>query len=230
VRLRGGSFDEVTRYAESPAQAAARFADAGVPWLHVVDLDGARAGRPAQVAAIAEIARTVAGRTRVEAAGGIRTPADARGLLDLPIDRVVLGTAAVEHPDVVAELVAEFGSARIAVAVDVRDGSAVGRAWRGDAPRARALDIVARMGDLGVESLEVTAIDRDGSLAGPDLELLAAVASETNAQVIASGGIRSIEDLLAVRDAGCAGAIVGRSIHEGRLDLAAALERLSDRG
>jgi phosphoribosylformimino-5-aminoimidazole carboxamide ribotide isomerase len=225
VRLRSGAFDSATTYDGEPTEVALRLVRAGARSLHVVDLDGARAGSPRQsavVAAIVEAVQDLSAPPRVEAAGGIRTTRDAEELIGVGVDRIVLGTAAIERPDLVAELVRTFGADRVAVAVDVRGSLAVGDAWSAAAPVSPADEMVARLADAGVELFEVTAIERDGSLEGPNLGLLHRIAAATNARVIASGGIRSIGDLIAVREAGCAGAIVGRAAYEGGLDLAAA--------
>ncbi|HYM84175.1 MAG TPA: HisA/HisF-related TIM barrel protein, partial [Candidatus Dormibacteraeota bacterium] len=130
VRLVHGRFDRETAYAEDAAETARRFADAGVGWLHVVDLDGAIAGRPLQEAAIRSVVDAVDGRARVQVGGGIRTPEDARRILGLGAARVVVGTRAIEEPAFAAELVGELGAAAVCVALDVRDGIAVGEGWR----------------------------------------------------------------------------------------------------
>ncbi|HET7028828.1 MAG TPA: 1-(5-phosphoribosyl)-5-[(5-phosphoribosylamino)methylideneamino] imidazole-4-carboxamide isomerase [Candidatus Limnocylindrales bacterium] len=230
VRLRRGAFDSATTYDGDPAEVALRLVGAGARWLHVVDLDGARAGSPRQSAVVAAVVRAVQDvptPPRVEAAGGIRTSRDAEELIAVGVDRIVLGTAAIEHPDLVAELVRTVGADRVAVAVDVRGSVAVGDAWIAGAPASPADEMVARLRDVGVELFEVTAIERDGSLEGPDLALLHRIAAATSARVIASGGIRSIADLAAVRETGCAGAIVGRAAYEGGLDLAIAADALA---
>jgi phosphoribosylformimino-5-aminoimidazole carboxamide ribotide isomerase len=135
---------------------------------------------------------------------------------------VVLGTAALRHPGLVRDFVEARGSASVVVAVDVRDGRAVGNAWKG-ATGPRAADVIRAMTDVGAGLFEVTAIDRDGLLGGPDLALLEELVALDGARLIASGGIRDVRDLIATRDLGCSGAIVGRALYDGRLDLATAI-------
>ena len=223
VRLRQGDFERETRYDDDPAGVARAFADAGAAWIHVVDLDGARAGSPKQEAIVTGIAAAVSGRLRVEYGGGLRREDDATRVLDLGADRVVLGTTALADPDLLGLLVARHGADRVAVALDVREGLAVGEGWRKGATGTPILDAVDRVLGAGVDTLEVTAVSRDGGLEGPDLELLESVVRHGPYRVVASGGIRSIEDLLAVRRLGCVGAIVGRALYEGGLDLRAAI-------
>jgi phosphoribosylformimino-5-aminoimidazole carboxamide ribonucleotide (ProFAR) isomerase len=192
----------------------------------VVDLDGARDGASRQADAIASIVRSVGERVGCEVAGGLRDVAAVDAALKAGARRVVVGTAALRDPAFVARLVAAHGSDRIVVALDVRDGSAVGEGWRGDAVGIPVLAALDRLTAVGVTIFEVTAISRDGTLAGPDRDLLGRLASRDRIQVIASGGIAAIDDLLAVRSLGCAGAIVGRALYEGRITIGAALAAL----
>ncbi|MBI2776039.1 MAG: 1-(5-phosphoribosyl)-5-[(5-phosphoribosylamino)methylideneamino] imidazole-4-carboxamide isomerase [Chloroflexi bacterium] len=224
VRLREGDFARETTYADDPAAVARGFVDRGVRWLHLVDLDGARAGERIQVREVAAIIDAVGGRAAIEVGGGLRTAAAVAALLASGAARAVVGSAAIHDPGFAADLVKRHGPDRIAVALDVRDGEAVGQGWRPDAvgqATERALgDLIA----AGVRWFEVTAIARDGSLEGPDLELLQRVLAQAgDAKVIASGGIATVEDLLATWTAGCSGAIVGRALYEGDFDLARAI-------
>jgi phosphoribosylformimino-5-aminoimidazole carboxamide ribotide isomerase len=138
--------------------------------------------------------------------------------------RVAVGTAALRDAAFAAEIVRRHGAAHIAASIDVRDGLALGDSWRVGAPGLPADEAVRRLADAGVETFEVTAIDRDGLLGGPDLLLLGELVALERGRIIASGGVAGLGDLLAVRDAGCAGAIVGRALYEGRLDLAEAID------
>lgn len=225
VRLRGGRFDESTAYGDDPVEKALAFAAAGARWLHVVDLDGARTGIPSHAPAIAAILEATRAALAVEVAGGIRSASAATAWFDCGAARVVVGTAALDDPSVAGDLVREHGAGAVVAAIDVRDGMAVGHGWTRETgvPLATAVQWLA---GAGVATFEVTAIGRDGSLGGPDLDLLAAVVGFGAGAVIAAGGIRSIEDLRAVRNLGCSGAIVGRALYESRLDLAAALRAL----
>ena len=138
--------------------------------------------------------------------------------------RAVVGTAALRDPAFAGRLVATHGSERIVVAIDVRDGLALGEGWRAGAAGVRAEDALTMLADQGVTTFEATAIDRDGLLTGPDLDLLGRLVALGRGQVIASGGVASVADIRAVRELGCAGAILGRALYEGRIDLASAIE------
>ena len=196
--------------------------------LHVVDLDGARQGSPAQLPLIWALVARVRDRVRVEVAGGLRTNVDVADALAAGAARAVVGTSAIHDAVFAAALVRAHGADRVVVALDVRDGKAVGEGWRMGAAGVDAAEALARLADAGIRTFEVTAIDRDGSLDGPDLALLANLVALRGVEVIASGGIRSLEDLRAVRDIGCAGAIVGRALYEGRLDLGSAVSEFGD--
>ena len=229
VRLEQGDFDRETTFSDDPARQAVTFAEAGARWLHVVDLDGARAGAPSQVEAIAAIVRAVEGGVNVEVAGGLRTVESVAAVLAAGATRAVIGTVAVEDPDLATAMIDRFGADRVAIAVDVRDGLAVGRAWQAGAPGVNADALVRRLRRSGARTFEVTAVARDGLMSGPDLEALGRLIATSDAGIIASGGIRSIEDLHDVRRIGCAGAIVGRAIYDGTLDLREALDALDER-
>jgi phosphoribosylformimino-5-aminoimidazole carboxamide ribotide isomerase len=225
VRLSKGDFTRETVYDDDPAAVAERFAQAGARWLHVVDLDGAKCGERRQTDAVARIVAAAGESARCEVAGGLRDEAAVEAVLTAGAARAVVGTAALRDPDLVARLVARFGPDRIAIALDVRDGLAVGHGWVPGAGGVAAGEALAMLADRGAATFEVTAIDRDGLLGGPDLELLGRMVSLGRGDVIASAGISSLEDLDASRAIGCTGAIVGRAIYEGRLDLAEAASR-----
>jgi phosphoribosylformimino-5-aminoimidazole carboxamide ribotide isomerase len=230
VRLAQGRFDRQRVYSTDPAAVARGFARAGARTIHVVDLDAAVSGGGRSTAVLEAIAAAVAGSDRaprIQAAGGIRDAETAAATLNAGANRVVLGTAALRDPAFVANLVDRHGPDHVAVALDVRDGAAVGDGWVETAGTA-SLDVAARsLVDAGVTTFIVTAIDRDGLLGGPDLALLRRVLELTGRDVIASGGIASIDDLRRVRDAGCAGAIVGRAIYDGAIDLRDAIAALA---
>jgi phosphoribosylformimino-5-aminoimidazole carboxamide ribotide isomerase len=214
VRLTQGDFDRETAFSDDPVATALAFVEAGVRWLHVVDLDGARSGSPGNADVIGAVVDAVGQTATVERvlAAGAR--------------RVVIGTAAVREPPFAAELVARWGSASVVVAIDVRAGRALGDGWSTPASDDDPAAVIARLADAGVTTFEVTAIDRDGTMRGPDLALYDSLVGASSGTIIASGGISTLEDLRAVRDAGCAGAIVGRAIYEGRLSLGDALTSL----
>jgi phosphoribosylformimino-5-aminoimidazole carboxamide ribotide isomerase len=226
VRLLRGDFDQETVYGDDPLKIAARFVADGAPWLHVVDLDGARDPAARQLDMVAAIVRGVGESARVEVAGGIRDEESAAAMLAAGAARVVVGTAALHDPKFARRLVDRHGSQWVAVALDIRDGRAVGHGWVPGAPGTPVEDAVAALASAGVRTFEVTAIDRDGTMTGPDLELLARVVALGRGAVIASAGISTTDDLRAVRTLGCRGAIVGRSLYEGRFTIRAALAAL----
>lgn len=223
VRLRQGDFDRETAYSADPVEVATRFADAGARWLHVVDLDGARSGVPAHGQVIEAIVSAVEGRVRVEVAGGLRDEAAVANVLDFGAARAVVGTAVLRDPAFARRLVALHGAGRIAAAIDVRDGRAIGQGWSSDAPGLDPVEAMQRLGEAGIVTFEVTAIDRDGLLGGPEIELYERLVAVSGGSIIASGGLSSIEELGAVRELGCSGAIVGRALYEGQVGLVEAL-------
>jgi phosphoribosylformimino-5-aminoimidazole carboxamide ribotide isomerase len=221
VRLVEGDFARESDYGGDALAVARRFLAAGARMLHVVDLDGAREGRPVQLATVRAIA--AAGGVAIEAAGGLRTVEDVAAAFAAGANRVVVGTRALEEPAFARGLVDAYGADAIVAALDVRGGIAVGYGWREGKPGVAVEEALNRLANAGVETFEVTAVERDGRLEGPDLALLGRLVALGRGAVIASGGIRSLNDLRASRDTGCAGAIVGRALYEGRLDLAEAV-------
>ncbi|HEX8940686.1 MAG TPA: 1-(5-phosphoribosyl)-5-[(5-phosphoribosylamino)methylideneamino] imidazole-4-carboxamide isomerase [Candidatus Limnocylindrales bacterium] len=228
VRLVQGDFAREQAYADDPLDVVRSFALAGVRRLHLVDLDGASAGEPRQLAAVASIAAAAGAAVRCELGGGLRSLAAVEAAVDVGIDRVVLGTAALRDPVLVGDVLRRLGPDRVAVALDVRDGRAVGDGWRPGAGGRPVEEALRDLGRQGVATFEVTAIERDGLLGGPDLELLCRVVEVGAGAIVASGGLTTLADLRAVRAVGCAAAIVGRSLYEGRLDLASAMAVAAD--
>jgi phosphoribosylformimino-5-aminoimidazole carboxamide ribotide isomerase len=223
VRLRQGDFGRETAYSDDPVAVATGFVERGARWLHVVDLDGARDGTPAHREVIAAIVEAVGARASVEVAGGLRTREAVSAALESGAARAIVGTAVLEEPALAADLVETYGADRVAASLDVRDGLAVGRGWVPGSPGTPVRRTIATLVAAGVRWFEVTAIDRDGTLGGPDRELLTIATAEQGIHVIAAGGIASSADLRAVRDIGCAGAILGRALYDGTLDLEVAL-------
>jgi phosphoribosylformimino-5-aminoimidazole carboxamide ribotide isomerase len=224
VRLRQGDFAQEQVYDDDPGKVARGFAAAGAAWIHVVDLDGARAGERRQSSSVAGIVAEVApAGVRIQVAGGVRTLDDIAGVLASGADRVVLGTVALRDVELVRTAIDRHGPERIAVALDVRDGIAVGDGWLPGSVGVPVGDAHDRLERAGVATFIVTAIERDGLLGGPDLALLESIVQTTAGTVIASGGIRSVSDLEATRVIGCGGAIVGRAIYDGSLDLPSAI-------
>jgi phosphoribosylformimino-5-aminoimidazole carboxamide ribotide isomerase len=223
VRLSEGDFTRETVYGADPAEVAAGFVAAGTHWIHVVDLDGARAGARRQTDAVARIVAAAGPEVACEVAGGLRDEDAVAATLDSGAARVVVGTAALRDPSFAERLVARFGSERVAVALDVRDGLAVGQGWVSGASGVPAEEALGGLADRGVRTFVVTAIERDGLLAGPNLELLGRLIALDRGYIVASAGISSIEDIAAVRALGCSGAIIGRALYEGRIGLEDAL-------
>jgi len=226
VRLRQGDFAQETSYGDDPLAVARGFAAAGAEWLHLVDLDGARAGEPRQLEMAADVVAEVHGRMHVEIGGGLRTAEAVAGALGIGASRAVVGTAVLRDQAFAVSLVARHGPDRIVASIDVRDGLALGEGWRAGAPGMPVADAVRVLSDAGIATFEVTAIDRDGLLEGPDLALHRSLVALGRGRIIASGGVSSIDDVIAVQAAGCAGAIVGRALYEGRIDLAALVASL----
>ena len=235
VRLVEGDFTRETAYGGDPVAVAATFADAGARWIHVVDLDAARTGDPVNRPIVARIASAAGERgVNVQAGGGVRTAEDASALLDAGVARVVIGTAAVENPELVRHL-ADRWPGRVAVGLDHRGGEVRTRGWT-NATGRRVADLVPDVMAAGAEAVIVTDIGRDGRLAGPDIDGLTELLALTRAPIIASGGVRDLGDvksLAAIGGAemgGLAGVIAGKAIYEGRLDVAAALTALAQVG
>ena len=215
VRLRQGDFDAVVAQAGDPVELVARFAAARPPLVHVVDLDGARTGRirPDLVGRLA----AAASPTLVQASGGIRSPADAEALLNAGAARVVVGTAALESPATLAELASALEE-RLVVAVDAREGRVAVAGWSRMTELAPD-ELAERCAEAGVRRLLCTAIERDGTMAGPDLALLGRVRDRSGLPVLAAGGVRGEDDLDALAALGLEGAVVGRALLEGRVTL-----------
>lgn len=231
VRLVEGDFARETTYETDPLGSVRRWVEVGACRLHVVDLDGARAGRPIQVELIGRmVASARASDVPCQVAGGLRDGDAAGSALAAGADRVVLGTALLRDPGLAGRLVAAHGFARVVAALDVRDGLAVGEGWRVGAGGRPMADAMAQLLEAGVRIFAVTAIGRDGRLEGPDLDLYARVlAAAPTASIIASGGVTTVDDLRRLRDLGCQGAILGRALYDGRLDLGEALGVLGRR-
>ena len=227
VRLKQGDPNRQTTYASDPVEIAHRWAAAGAQWLHVVNLDGAFDAAEASAANRAALARIAAATTlKVQFGGGVRSLADVQAAFDAGATRVVIGTAAIEQPELVSAVLARYGAEALAVGLDSRDGLIVTRGWQ-EATPLTALAVGAQMRDRGVVHALYTEVGRDGMLSGVAAELTAALAQVTGLCVMASGGVRDMNDireLLAYAPRGVAGVLVGRSLYEGTLDLAEALE------
>jgi phosphoribosylformimino-5-aminoimidazole carboxamide ribotide isomerase len=218
VRLRQGDYARETVYGDDPVAVAREFVDAGAAWIHIVDLDAARSGRAENRDSIAAVTAAVAGRARIQTGGGVRNADAARALADAGVARVVMGSAAVAHPDLVDDV------ARIvpvAVGLDHRRGRLAVHGWTEESD----VSVTAALTRYGAASaFVITDIERDGLLVGPDVDGLAAAVAATTIPVIASGGVANLEDVraLAAID-GLHGIITGRALYEGRFGVADAL-------
>ncbi len=218
VRLRQGLAADVTDYG-TPAEAAMDWKTQGATYLHVVDLDGAFEGKGRNLPLVAEIVRETG--LLVELGGGIRTMEDIEARLSLGVARVILGTVALTDPDLVRRACARYPG-RIACGIDAKDGRVAVRGWV-EASDVDPVDLALRMKDVGVLDVIYTDIRRDGMQTGPNVEATAELVRRTGLRVIGSGGVGKIQDLYDLRDAGCAGAIVGKALYNGNFALAQAL-------
>jgi phosphoribosylformimino-5-aminoimidazole carboxamide ribotide isomerase len=228
VRLRRGDMDEATIYETDPAKQAQAFEQAGSRWLHVVDLNGAFAGRPVNHKAVQAILATAT--IPVQLGGGIRELAGIETWLQAGVARVILGSVAVKNPILVHQACKSFPG-RIAVGIDARDGYVATEGWA-ETSTLPAQDLARRFEDAGVSAIIYTDIARDGMLSGLNLEQTITLSNALTTPVIASGGVGSLDDLRALREAaasapGIAGVIIGRALYDGRLDIASALATLS---
>lgn len=223
VRLLRGDMQAATVFGTDPAAQARAFQDAGAEWLHLVDLNGAFAGQPVNGAAVAAILDAVT--IPVQLGGGIRDMETAARWLEGGVARVILGTAAVEDPAFVAEAARRWPG-RIAIGIDARGGRVATRGWA-EETALTASELAARFEGAGLGAIIYTDIDRDGAMGGPNIEATEALARAVTIPVIASGGVSSLGDLVALRDTGViAGAISGRALYDGALDLGEALAAL----
>lgn len=220
VRLYQGEFDTVHKVAENALQTAKQFEQAGAEWIHMVDLDGACEGHPVNDDIFIEVAKQT--NLKVELGGGIRTLEDIARYIEGGISRVILGSVALHNPALVREAVARYGDA-IAVGIDAKDGMVRGSGWL-EASDVHFVDLAKAMGEAGVRTIIYTDISKDGTLSGPSVahyEQLIAACPEVN--IIASGGIRDIDNIKELKVAGLYGAICGKSLYESTLSLEAAL-------
>ncbi|NLX77103.1 MAG: 1-(5-phosphoribosyl)-5-[(5-phosphoribosylamino)methylideneamino]imidazole-4-carboxamide isomerase [Clostridiaceae bacterium] len=220
VRLLQGRFDDVTVYGDDPVQMAQRWVSSGANWLHIVDLDGARGGTSNNRNIILEIVKKFP--VSVQTGGGIRTMEDIEQMVSAGVSRVILGTAAVRNPALVKEALMKYPE-RIAVGIDAKDGKAAVEGWE-QVSEYTAVDFAKRMEQLGCRVIIYTDISTDGTLSGPNLKAMKEMIDSVNMDVIASGGVSSLQDLKNLKSIGAAGAITGKAIYTGALDLSEALK------
>lgn len=222
VRLKRGEMDQATIYADDPAAQARHFIEAGFSWVHMVDLDGAFAGKPANAAAVRAIIAAVPG-AKLQLGGGIRTMTTAEAWLAAGVTRIILGSAAVKNPDFARAACRAFPG-RVALGIDARDGMVATEGWA-ETSDVSATDLVRRFEDSGAAAVIYTDIARDGMLTGVNVAATAALARAVRLPVIASGGVAGVEDIIALREAGAGieGAILGRALYDGRIEPGLAL-------
>lgn len=220
VRLIQGDFDKETIYSDDPQATALKWQSMGAKFIHVVDLDGARAGSPQNLDAIKKILNAV--EIPIEVGGGIRTLDDMDKLLSLGVRRVILGSIAVENPALVKEAVQKFGD-KIVVGIDARNGFVAVHGWE-KSSNVKSVELAKKIVAVGVKTIIYTDISKDGMLSGVNAEDFTELAKESGAEIVASGGVKSIEDIRALKSAGISGVIVGKAIYTGSLDLKTAIE------
>jgi len=219
VRLYQGDYAQETVFSDDPVGVARRWADAGAPRLHVVDLDGAAKGQPCHLAVIERMVKAVS--IPVQVGGGVRRLESIARLLDVGVQRVVLGTVAVEQPDMLRQACQRFGDAVI-IGVDARDGYVAIHGWQ-TKTEVTAVGLVRRMAGLGARRIIYTDISRDGTLSQPNFDAVAELTRHTSLPIVASGGISSIGHLVRLSELGVEGAIVGRALYTGDVKLEEAL-------
>jgi len=220
VRLIQGEYHRQITYEENPLRQAQEFIAAGAEWLHIVDLDGARLGKPVNIEPVRAIAKLQ--QLKIELGGGIRDKAAIDQMLTMGLNRVIIGTKAVRDFDWFSKMSAEF-SGKIALGLDARGAKLATHGWTQDAPE-ELIAFAKQAARLPIAAIIYTDISKDGMLAGPNLERTKAVVDAADAPVIAAGGVSSVEDIKELAKAGVAGAIIGRALYEGRLTLTEALQ------
>lgn len=222
VRLKMGDFNKVNVYSEHPFEIARDFESMGAEYLHVVDLDAALSGHGVNEQAIRQIIGVV--NIPVQTGGGIRTKADIEKKLDMGLSRVIIGTKALEEPEFVEAAAKEFGADRIVVGIDAKDGMVAVRGWE-TVSTVSAIELALKMKQIGVTTIIYTDISRDGMLTGPNIEYTEKMVKETGMDIVASGGMSRMEDLLALQKINVEGAIIGKALYENKIDLKEALEK-----
>jgi phosphoribosylformimino-5-aminoimidazole carboxamide ribotide isomerase len=219
VRLFQGDFTKETVYSETPLEVAKAFVDQGAEWLHVVDLDGAKIGTPQNKQTIVQMLSEL--KVAVQIGGGIRSERDIEWYLENEASRLIIGSLAVRKPELIGEWVKTYGSSTFAVSLDAKDGYVATDGWLKNS-RKKAVDVAKQLADIGVETFIFTDIATDGTLSGPNVQAIEQLAVATGCPVIASGGVSSIDDvrkLVALKEKGVKGAIIGKALYTGKLSL-----------
>jgi phosphoribosylformimino-5-aminoimidazole carboxamide ribotide isomerase len=224
VRLVQGDYDQETVYGDSPFDMAKVFADSGAEWIHMVDLDGAKAKKRVNHEHVLRVAKEL--NAKVQVGGGIRTAEDVAFYLEQGVDRVILGSVAVNNPEFTKEMLATYGGERIAIGLDARDGYVATEGWL-ETSSVKAETLAIELARHGAEVFIFTDISRDGMLSGPNTEAITSLAEASGKQVIASGGVSSLADLAELRERksrGVSGAIVGKALYTNQFTLEEALQ------
>ena len=221
VRLLRGDYENMTVYDPEPVNTAMKFKSSGAEWIHIVDLEGAKLGGTPNIETIIGIKRSC--NLKCEAGGGIRDMKTIERYINSGIDRVILGTAAVTHEGFVAEAVKTFGGEHVAVGVDIKNGNAAIKGWLEDS-QVNAFDFCRRMQDDGVNVIICTDISRDGAMIGTNRELYASMSKKFSVNIIASGGVSTLDDVKALAEMNLYGAIIGKAYYTGAIDLTLAIE------
>jgi phosphoribosylformimino-5-aminoimidazole carboxamide ribotide isomerase len=222
-----GDYDKETVYGDSPFDMAASFEKKGANWIHMVDLDGAKEGRPVNHQDVIKTARELS--ANIQIGGGIRRQKDIETYLEAGVSRVILGSSAISDPEFVKDMLREYGGKRIAIGIDARDGYVATHGWL-QTSKVKAEELGKALAEEGAETFIMTDIARDGMLSGPNVAAIASLGQATNKQVIASGGVSSMTDLkelLAKKDSGIAGAIIGKALYTDRIHLEVALKEVN---
>ncbi|MGM0603477.1 MAG: 1-(5-phosphoribosyl)-5-[(5-phosphoribosylamino)methylideneamino]imidazole-4-carboxamide isomerase [Bacillota bacterium] len=225
VRLKQGDFERKTVYSSSPVKTAEKFALSGAEWLHIVDLDGVCEGESKNLDIIREISEKT--ELKIQTGGGVRSKKDVEKLLELGVDRVIIGTLAVKDPELLKEIIADFGEENILISIDARGGKVACSGWLEDS-EIDMVEFAGKMESFGIKYILYTDISRDGMLAGPDFEGLKKLQSRTDLNIIASGGISSELDLIKLAEYGFYGAITGQAIYQGKIDLKKIFAEIGD--
>ncbi|PPA70194.1 1-(5-phosphoribosyl)-5-[(5-phosphoribosylamino)methylideneamino]imidazole-4-carboxamide isomerase [Jeotgalibacillus proteolyticus] len=226
VRLTQGDYNQETIYGDSPFDMAKQFVDEGAEWIHMVDLDGAKNGKRINDESVLRVVKELP--AKVQVGGGIRTEEDVVHYLDQGVDRVIIGSLAVTNKELVKEWLGKYGD-RIAIGLDAKDGFVATHGWI-ETSTLRAVDLGQELADAGAKTFIFTDIATDGMLGGPNVDAVLELAEATGAEIIASGGVSSLEDLRilqAVSGSGVAGAIVGKAIYTNKFTVKEAVEEVS---
>lgn len=219
VRLLQGDYNQETVYGDSPFHMAETFVEKGASWIHMVDLDGAKQGSPVNHEQVIRAAKEL--KADIQIGGGIRSEADAALYLEAGVARIILGSSAISDPDFVRGMLKNYGGQKIAIGIDARDGLVATHGWL-QTSEVRAEELGQELAEAGAETFIMTDISRDGMMSGPNVEAIAGLGRATKKQVIASGGVSSMEDLrqlASYKDSGISGAIIGKALYTDKISL-----------